>query len=936
MERRAIVPLCAERGKVGLCRRLGRGRPDGYDLVMPVRRLGLVLLSLLFLPASGWAQDAGGGFAGAESFVFRQVGEVELRLHAFLPEGPGTARPAILFFHGGGWVGGPRDQFAPHSRHLAGRGIVSISAEYRTLRPHGTTPQDAVADAQAAFRAVVAHAERLGVDPTRIAVAGGSAGGHLAATVACIPPLEEGVDAGGPSPAAMMLFNPVLDTGPTGFGGARVGPNGRAISPQHHVRAGLPPTWIAHGTADKTVPFAQAEAFRAALAAVDVHCDLDVYPGRGHGFFNASRKTGDFGRTMRSVERFLTSLGWLEGEPQFAEAGTALWHGYVRHERPVNGRKLVVVAPEIPAEGHPWIARARFFGHEPAADLDLLARGFHLVHVDVADLYANETALAAWDGAYDLVREEFGLAERFAFEGMSRGGLLIYRYAARHPERVACLYGDAPVCDIRSWPGGKGAGQGHAASWARCLEALGLTEESVAEFGGNPIDLLAPLAEAGIPILHVCGDADDVVPITENSDVVEARYRALGGTIDVIRKPGVGHHPHALRDPGPIVDFVLRHTVEGGAPGVLRDGIGPSIRRMRAAGRGRVAFLGGSITHNPGWRDMVSEFLATRLPGVELEFVNAGIPSFGSTPGAFRLRAHALGQGPVDLLFVEAAVNDSTNGRTPVEMVRGYEGIVRAARRTDPGMGIVALHFVDPDKMRAIRKGDVPEVLAAHEDVAERYRIPSLDLASDVTWRIARGEFTWKDDFRDLHPSPFGQRLYAERIGQLLDRAFAAVDRSPANHALPSPIDAACYQGGVLVPPSAASVVDGFRLDPSWRPKDGAGTRAGYVDVPCLVAEAPDAVCELAFEGRACGVLVPAGPDAGVLSWSVDGGAWQDVDLFTRWSGGLHLPWSHVFEAGLPLGPHSLRLRTKPRPEGTRGGTAVRIIHFLVDQDVGG
>ena len=885
------------------------------------------------LAMAGSAQDPGGGFEGAESFVYRQVGDVELRLHAFLPDGAPAPGPAILFFHGGGWVGGPRDQFAPHSRHLARRGIVSISAEYRTLRPHGTTPQDAVADAQAAFRAVVAAAGRLGIDPARIAVAGGSAGGHLAATVACVPPMEEGVKSGGPSPAAMMLFNPVLDTGPAGFGGARVGPNGTAISPQHHVRPGLPPTWIAHGTADKTVPFAQAEAFRAAMAAADVRCDLEAYPGRGHGFFNASRKNGDYGRTLRSVERFLTSLGWLDGESQFAEDGTSLWHGYVRSDLEVASRKLVVVAPEVPAEGRPWIARARFFGHEPAADIELLARGFHLVHVDTADLYANETALATWDAAYDRVRAEFGLAERFAFEGMSRGGLLIYRYAARHPERITCLYGDAPVCDIRSWPGGRGTGKGSPPSFARCLEALGLTEDTVDAFAGNPIDVLEPIAAARIPILHVCGEADDVVPIAENSDVVEQRYRKLGGTIDVIRKPGVGHHPHALRDPAPIVDFVFRHTVEGGGVGRLRDGLGPSIRRMRAGGRGRVAFLGGSITHNPGWRDMVGDFLTERLPGVELEFVNAGIPSFGSTPGAFRLREHAFGQGPVDLLFVEAAVNDSTNGRSYDEMVRGYEGIVRAARRIDLGMGIVAMHFVDPDKMREIRKGDVPMVLRAHEAVAERYAIPSLDLASDVAWRIAAGEFTWKDDFRDLHPSPFGQRLYAERIGELLDRALAAVDRSPGEHALPSPLDEACYQRGELVRPSAAKVEgDGFRIDPSWRPEGRAGTRAGFVDVPCLVADSPGSVCEFGFDGRACGVLVNAGPDAGVLSWSVDGAPWQQVDLFTRWSGGLHLPWSHVFAAGLAPGEHVLRLRSEARPDGTRGGSAVRVVHFLVDR----
>ena len=121
---------------------------------------------------------------------------------------------------------------------------------------------------------------------------------------------------------------------------------------------------------------------------------------------------------------------------------------------------------------------------------------------------------------------------------------------------MACLYGDAPVCDIRSWPGGKGTGKGSEADWKQALKAYQLTEETAATFKGNPVDRLSALAKAKIPILHVVGDADLVVPIAENSNVIEQRYQALGGPMKVIHKPGVGHHPHALDDPRPIVDFI--------------------------------------------------------------------------------------------------------------------------------------------------------------------------------------------------------------------------------------------------------------------------------------------------------------------------------------------------------------------------------------------
>ena len=143
----------------------------------------------------------------------------------------------------------------------------------------------------------------------------------------------------------------------------------------------------------------------------------------------------------------------------------------------------------------------------------------------------------------------------------------------------------------------------------------------------------------------------------------------------------------------------------------LRGGLRNSLRRFQAGGAARVAFLGGSITEMKGWRDLVCEHLAGRFPRTQFDFINAGISSTGSTPGAFRLMRDVFANGPVDLLFEEAAVNDSTNYFTPREQVRGMEGIVRHARLQQPEIDIVLLHFVDPDKMAAIRAGKTPEVI---------------------------------------------------------------------------------------------------------------------------------------------------------------------------------------------------------------------------------
>lgn len=238
----------------------------------------------------------------------------------------------------------------------------------------------------------------------------------------------------------------------------------------------------------------------------------------------------------------------------------SVWHSFARYDFKVGERACIVVVPAKAAEGNPWIWRARFFGHEPQADIEMLRRGYYIAYCDVGNLFGNPQAVAHWDRFYEYLTTKHEFGKKVALEGMSRGGLIIYNWATANPEKVACLYGDAPVCDFKSWPGGKGKGKGDAGSWQACLKAYGLTEEQALKYDRNPIDQLKPLADAKIPILHVVGAADVVVPVDENTAIIETRYKALGGSIQVISKPGIGHHPHALKDPAPIVDFFVKHT----------------------------------------------------------------------------------------------------------------------------------------------------------------------------------------------------------------------------------------------------------------------------------------------------------------------------------------------------------------------------------------
>jgi pimeloyl-ACP methyl ester carboxylesterase len=245
-------------------------------------------------------------------------------------------------------------------------------------------------------------------------------------------------------------------------------------------------------------------------------------------------------------------------EPPPATA-VAAWHGYERFDFSVDGRFCIVVRPKKVAPGTPWVWRATFFEERPEVELALLARGFHVAYMDVTDLCGSPTAVALWDAFYRYLTEEQGFAARPALTAISRGGLIAHNWAAAHPERVACIYADIPVCDFKSWPGGKGGGPGDAAEWRRCLEVYGFDEAQAQAYMGNPVDNLAPLAKAGVPLLHAVGAADRLVPFDENTGLLVSRYRVLGGAVDVIVKPGVGHTP-GLDDPTPVIEFTASHA----------------------------------------------------------------------------------------------------------------------------------------------------------------------------------------------------------------------------------------------------------------------------------------------------------------------------------------------------------------------------------------
>jgi len=617
------------------------------------------------------------------------------------------------------------------------------------------------------------------------------------------------------------------------------------------------------------------------------------------------------------------------------------WHGFAKHDFQVDGRACYVVAPHNAAAGRPWVWRARFPNFHAEADRILLERGFHVAYMDCAGMLGNDAAMDHWDAFYDELTTKYSLSTKPALEGVSRGGLFVYRWAARHPDRVACIYADTPVCDFKSWPGGKGEGLGSKRDWQNALKQYGLTEEQALAYDKNPVDVLEPIANAKVPLLHIVSLNDKVVPPSENTLILAERYRKLGGSIDIIEvaegtAKSNGHH-FTHTDPVRVADFIERHASAAPDTGdyfVLRGSLDNCRIKFERDKVGKVVFVGGSITvMSDGWRRMVCDYLKQRFPDTEFTFVNAGISSTGSPFGAFRLMRDAFEGGPPDLVFEEAAVNDLHIGQSEPTIRRGMEGLLRRIRSASPTTDVVLMHFIDPRYMADYRAGNTPGVIALHEPIAEHYGVPTIQLAREVTERIDAGQFTWRDDFKNLHPSPFGHRLYASTIRRTLGAAWdkpLADHAEPTPHQLPEPLDPYSYSAGELIAPKRINKLDGFRYIEKCDPRDdgvGRQVRPGFYDVPMLVGKNPGDAFSYTFTGRAIGLLLCAGHDGGVIEYRIDDGDWQTLDIQSRHKN-LHLPRLRMLADELdPDPPHVLTVRlTDQRHPGV-----CRIVHLAVN-----
>lgn len=542
--------------------------------------------------------------------------------------------------------------------------------------------------------------------------------------------------------------------------------------------------------ADSVGPAVKALAYSNGLEVIDLYplfgdrWEAALMPDRLHpSAIGAGRMAEKIGGYLLAPRADGHSAITISGAVPFD------FHGYSGLSYETDGLHCLLVRPRREAPGRPWVLRARFWGHEPQTDIALLERGFHIAYCDVADLYGAPAAVSRWDRFYRHMRR-LGFNRKVVLEGMSRGGLIVYNWAVRNVARVACVYADAPVMDFKSWPMGDGASAGSPADTEKLLRAYGFANASQARaWRRQPLDAARRLAHAGIPCLHVVGDADDVVPVDENTALFEQAMARHGCPATVIHKPGVGHHPHSLSDPAPIVNFILKATGLYSNPCVravpgneFRAGAGwkagaewhavsADIRQTLAGRHLRLLLLGNSIMQ--GWGGRRS--LVTHAPGRAVldslladSWETAGISGDRTQNLLWRLRHDGYATARPDNVVIAIGVNNVIAGTdSPADIAAGIIAVTEEAERVFPDAHIVLLGLLptgaDPQGCDRRAYEEIQRLLSRHRFSRARHVVPTAWF-TDAAGRLREGLYSADT----IHLTAAGYSRWAHCLAALL------------------------------------------------------------------------------------------------------------------------------------------------------------------------
>lgn len=490
-------------------------------------------------------------------------------------------------------------------------------------------------------------------------------------------------------------------------------------------------------------------------------------------------------KATASPTKLQTSLG-------IQDAKRFNFHGHQGYEFENEGVKCLVVEPAKEAIGKPWMIRARFWGHEPQTDIALLEHGFHIVYCDVADLYGSDKAVQRWNSFYKRMVKA-GFNKKVALEGMSRGGLIVYNWAAQNPEKVACIYADAPVMDFKSWPMGQGKSAGSTMDTKQLLNAYGFKNEAEAlNWKKNPIDCAPTMAKAGIPILHVVGDADQVVSVAENTAIFEQRMEELHAPITIIHKPGVDHHPHSLNNPEPIVQFILKatnraenmcvHPVPGNefrsAAGWTQNSdwnsVAKDITTTLNGKHLKLLLLGNSITQD--WGGNRKE--VTYKPGKEAmdnaigkdNWESAGISGDRTQNLLWRVRYDNYNSCHPENIVIAIGINNLISGKdSPENTAEGIIAVANEVRKQFPESRIILLGLFPSGKEQ---QSKVRTQCDKIHDILQHHRFEKVEYINPTKW-FTETDGTMKDGLYGndyIHFTGEGYKVAATEIAKILAR----------------------------------------------------------------------------------------------------------------------------------------------------------------------
>ena len=236
-----------------------------------------------------------------------------------------------------------------------------------------------------------------------------------------------------------------------------------------------------------------------------------------------------------------------------------MWNGFEEKQFIFAERNAWIIYPKGEPNGK-MILKTEYLDAFPNFDTEMLNKGYYLIYISHRSRWAPDEEIDIMADFVGFCAKELGTDSKCILEGMSCGGLQAAKFAQKYPELTAVMYLDAPVLNILSLAGLGECDQANVeVFWREIVATYGVNKSTIINFRKSPIDNMQPLIDNNIPVIMLYGNADRVVVYEENGKVLEDFYKENNGILKVIAKSMVGHHPHCLDNPEPIIEFVEKY-----------------------------------------------------------------------------------------------------------------------------------------------------------------------------------------------------------------------------------------------------------------------------------------------------------------------------------------------------------------------------------------